>query len=122
MIIMPKFVFYLIFCLSDQRICSLKLSMGRKTKDVYVNVNLSDIVRRQKQAGIMDMIHFRAQAVMYRFERKKSCPIVSCCCHLNLYYTKHVSSERCYHPPAETQAKNETNAVCCFLLTFERTK
>jgi hypothetical protein len=44
---------------------------GEKQKDVYVNVNLSDIVRRQKQAGIMDMIHFRAQAVMYRFEREK---------------------------------------------------
>lgn len=91
--------------------------MGGETKDVYVNVNLSDIVRRQKQAGIMDMIHFRAQAVMYRFERKKSCPIVSCCCHLNIYHTKHVSSERCYHPPAETQAKKRNE--CCLLFSFD---
>jgi hypothetical protein len=87
MIIIPKFCFYFIFCRSDQRICWMYIQSqwGEKQKDVYVNVNLSHIVRRQKQAGIMDMIHFRAQAVMYRFEReKKSCPIVSCFCHLNV--------------------------------------
>ncbi len=79
MIIISKFVFILffVFRIKESAGCTIQSQWGGKQKDVYVNVNLSDIVRRQKQAGIMDMIHFRAQAVMYSFESKKKIVLLS---------------------------------------------
>lgn len=116
----PKVCFYFIFCRSDQRICWMYIQSQwrEKQKDVYVNVNLSDIVRRQKQAGIMDMIHFRAQAVMYRFERKKNLPyrlllLPFECTIGNMFRAKDATP----HPP---RPKRKTKRMLFVLVFFWR--